>query len=197
MIDFPELEKEYRSFLSDSHPLVIRLDGKNVTKKHKKYPLTNEHGFTWHLYQTGKSLAANKNCLIYAGLDEISFLYPDPADFLFEFDDSNTMYCSAIFLQRFCQIFWKIYPNVLFGMSVFQLPRAEDCPDYIAYRKKLVYWAALTWLAKEYLSKENYHLKTEEEVYNVLEKRGLLKARTSFLTGLYARMTGPDFDAFF
>ena len=73
---FGSIRKKYSMRVSPSKPLVIDLDGKNVTAS-KEFSLIDpsEGGFVDMMEQTAKHFSEEYNCLAIFGVDEISFIF--------------------------------------------------------------------------------------------------------------------------
>lgn len=193
---FKELEQNHRIFLSLKLPVVIRLDGKDITKNHKKYPLMDIHGFTCYLNKIGKKIVSRKTCMIYTALDEINFIFSDSREFFHAFDDTNSLYCAGIFLQQFCKEFWKYYPEVKFGISIFSIPK-DKIDEYVNYRKELCKTAAVFYFAKENLTVQEYKGKTEQELIRYLKFKKLyskLATHPFFMTGIQTNIRTDFWD---
>mgnify|MGYP000075124280 len=76
---FFQIQSKYSMRVSFKNPLVIRLDGKDVTKN-KKYDLLNnyEGNFRNTLEKTAEFFTKKYKCLAILGSDEISFIFTDP-----------------------------------------------------------------------------------------------------------------------
>ena len=187
---FSTKEKEQRIYLDKNLSLVIRLDGKNITKNHQGINLFTSN-FTEKLHDVSKTVIEkeNLNCSIFSILDESSFVFQNGNDLFQKFDDSNQIYCSNIFLQWFLQEFWKIkqYKNILFGISMFSLPK-KDIEEYIKERKRIGELASLTYFAKEKMKPQYYHNKSKFEIKKNLQQFELfdeLLDNPHFLTGYF------------
>ena len=185
---FANKEKEQRIYLDQNSALIVRLDGKDITKNHQNINLFTSD-FTEQLYKTSKYIMKkeNLNCSIFSILDESSFVFQNGNNLFQKFDDSNQIYCSNIFLQWFLQEFWKIkkYKNVFFGISMFSLS-SKDAEEYIKERKRIGELASLTYFAKEKTSPQYYHHKSKFEIKQNLQRLDVfdeLLDNPHFLTG--------------
>lgn len=191
---FESEENAFRPQLSNNLVTVIRLDGKNITKNHKEYPLLEPLSFTWEIKNAGTKLVHSKKykeCFIYTCLDEISFIFPDSKDLLSEFDDGNAMYLAGIFLQEFHQ---NLKKDVFFGISVFQI-RLQQILPYIKFRKKCCCDAAITYYAKEHLSIADYHKQEPSQIIKTLVDKGYkddMVQRKKFFEGSFLTIKHPN-----
>ena len=185
---FADIEKQQRIYLAKESSLIIRLDGKNITKNHDGINLLTSN-FTEKLHEISKYIIEKEelDCSIFSILDESSFAFEKGNDFFSRFDDSIQFYCSNIFLQWFLQEFWKIeeYKNVLFGISMFSLS-SSNINEYIKERKRIGELASLTYFAKEKMQTKYYHNKSKFEIKKNLQHFELfdeLLDYPNFLTG--------------
>ena len=188
-----EQEKRQRIYLDEELPLVIRLDGKNITKDHARMNLIYS-GFTKYLFDSCRALAAQKeySCEIYSVMDEASIVFQEGRDFFKDFDDTNQIYASNIFLQCFLSFFWQKeeYSDVQFGVSLFSLRGKEDTKLYIVERQRIGKIVAIDYYAKDRLPRNYYHQKSSEEIINNIKHYGLYRDfmwNEQFLAGLSSR----------
>ena len=166
-------EQVSRIYLNPNKPVIIRFDGKDITKDHKNYPLTATNGFTYHAFLSGIHLLEDmpgKKGIVYAGLDEVSIAFTDPMIFWHSFEDSNKDYAMSVLVQRFVKYFYKYYPEVLFGVSMFNVDNTEDIYEYIHIRQMITSTNAITYLAKDFLPKEEYHDLSTDDILKNLTK---------------------------
>lgn len=184
---FKTVENKYRTQLSRKKPLVVRLDGKNITKS-RHYDLMHENGFLATTEMIANALLKIfPKCKIYIALDEINFIFTDPNVFFNRYEDTDAMYCANIFLQDFVKVFWNYYPEIKFGISVFNIDE-DKIDSYIRYRKKCCYNAAIFYYAKRNLIKKNYVGKKLQEVVNFLQTENLYSDLEKNKTFLYGKL---------
>ena len=146
---FKKLEKKYFLELSNSKPVVIRFDGKNITKS-QKYNLSFENAFTTALLKTTKKLVNRfDGCLAYVAMDEVSFIFKDLNILKNHYvkDTQSLQYFISMFQQEFVSIFWKHIPNIYFGVTIFCIPENKE-KSYIAYRKSVCRNTSVVYFAK-------------------------------------------------
>ncbi|MCD8082357.1 MAG: hypothetical protein LUE86_02230 [Clostridiales bacterium] len=186
--DFRSLEAKQRIYLSDQDPLVIRLDGKDVTKDKIHYDLTEPEGFTKAIFRAAKAatlvfvppmaaemrhgigIVRNRGILLFAMMDEVSIVFRSPCFFFKNFDDTNQIYDTGIFLQEFLSALHQDerFSNTRLGISGFNIP-AQKCKDYIRWRRSLCKKAAIMYIVKQNkLPKEMYTGKSYEEILKAL-----------------------------
>lgn len=168
---FRNIEKSFRRQLSAEAPIVVRFDGKNITKNHKKYHLMDVDGFTRTIFDAAVTLAKDTESLIYAALDEVSIVFLHPLELFGRTQDRDLLYSAIMILQDFLQLTAKKYPEVKFNVSVFNIPNNAGL-KYIAYRKHFAFSTAVTYYAKEYLHRSEYVGKNESEILETLKRCG-------------------------
>lgn len=182
---FKTIENKYRNQLSKNKPLVIRIDGKNITKSWK-YDLFHENGFLNITEMIARNMIKYFNkCKIYVALDEINFIFEDPNVFFDRYEDTDALYCSNIFLQDFVKIFWNYYPEVKFGISIFNIEN-DKINSYLKYRKSCCYNAAVYYYCKRNLPKDVYVNKKLSDIVKYLKENNLyqqLEDNKLFLNG--------------
>ena len=76
---FYEIQKKYTMKLSSNKTLVIRLDGKDVTKDENiNFLYSHKGGFLYALKDAAKYFSKKYRCYAYCGTDEISFILENP-----------------------------------------------------------------------------------------------------------------------
>ena len=185
-------EEAGRVKLKRGLPIVLRFDGKNVTKDHKGYPLMEKDGFTSHIFEAAKAMMEGIPSYIYAVLDEVSVVVLDSERFWERFDDTDLMYCLSIMLQEFLLAASPSCKGTFFGCTIFQIE--EGSPEgYIEERHSLGLANAIVYCAKEYrLPVYEYHGRDLEDILFSLQKAGHgdVLERKDFFNGLFARLDG-------
>ena len=84
---FRQIQNKYSMRISLKNPLVIRLDGKNVTKNKSLDLLNNYEGsFLYNLEKTVKYFAQKYHCYAIFGSDEVSFIFINPRQVIEDLD---------------------------------------------------------------------------------------------------------------
>lgn len=168
-------EINYPVILPDT-PVIILLDGKNVTKNHEQFPLlSNEDNFTRNIFNIGKSIVDSMGftSTVYAMTDEISFLFKKPHELIKYFNVGNgSEYILSLFFQTFLKEFWNIYPSVYMKACMFSLPE-ENMERYLQFRKELCYDNGVFYVAKEFLDSKEYYGCSTTYVEGLLKEKGL------------------------
>lgn len=182
--DFRSVETGQRLKLDAGLPVVIRFDGKLVTRDHKKYRLTDME-FTKCIFLAAAKRFKDLKCTIYAQLDEVNIIISGTEEFFGEYEDTDAMYCCCIELQRFLRTVKEQYPDTMFGCSVFNIPAGSGA-EYVKDRQKMLYKTSVVYCAKDCMSPALYHGKDTKEILAAIEETGngsLLKNRF-FFSGL-------------
>lgn len=168
--DFQKLQKEEKAsriYFNNNDPVCIRFDGKNITKDHKHYPLTTINGFTHQAFLSAQNVLGTQSGIIYAGLDEVSVIFTDPAIFWCQFDDRNKDYAMGLLLQTFVKSFYKYYPEVYFGTSMFTV---KDPLFYLHTKQALNSNNSIVYIAKDFLSVDKYHNVPTDDILKNLNR---------------------------
>lgn len=151
---FYQIQKKYTMRLSENKPLVIRLDGKDVTKDNDINFLHSHKGsFLDSLKESAIYFSKKYNCLAFCGTDEISFILENPK-ILFEDIQSDTNYYSqeiiSVFVEYFYDFFNMCYKNkkIFWHAKCFSIPK-EKIKSYIIYRKKAIQNVIVTYFLKK------------------------------------------------
>ena len=195
--EFRRFEQKQIVRLKNNRSIVIRLDGKDVTKNKKKYDLSDLGNYRKHLLEAAGKTMTNylqdtEKCFIYTVMDEISFVFPNARTFLRCFNDGNIVYCSSVFLQQFLR---NLPDPLMFGINIFQY---DDIWEYIAWRKRIGYQCGLIYLCKKYsknyyLSEQRKELSTEEIIEKIRQDSKfyeLVMGNQEFLSGKTVKYEG-------
>ena len=170
---FKTIELKYKYQLSKKKPIVIRFDGRNITKSNT-YDLSKKNAFTSALLSATKIIVDKfENCIAYVAIDEVNFIFSDPKEFFDMYTDNSDslQYCLSIFQQHFLNIFWKEVPDVFFGVSIFNIPN-DKIDSYLSYRKSSAYNVAVTYFAKRNIPKERYKNKKQSDILDCIKELG-------------------------
>lgn len=141
---FNNIQKKYSMRVSRTEPLVIRLDGKDVTKN-KLIDLLdrkNENSFNNSLERTVKYFTEKYNCFAIFGSDEVSFIFKNPKLIL---EDMTNDACNSSneIISGFSQYFFKYFNEfdkhkvVYWHGKCFSIPE-NKIKSYIKYRSKII-----------------------------------------------------------
>lgn len=150
---FYGIQKKYSMRLSYKNPLVIRLDGKDVTKSNDLNLLYSYEGsFFYAFEESAKHFSKKYKCIALFGTDEISFVITNPKVLFEEFDcnmSSSSNEVISLFSQYFFNFFNTTYKKetIFFHAKCFSIPD-EKINSYIKYRSKAIKNVITTYFLK-------------------------------------------------
>lgn len=141
---FNNIQKKYSMRVSRTEPLVIRLDGKDITKNKSINLLDREskNSFTNSLEKTVKYFTENYNCFAIFGSDEASFVFKNPNLILKDMTNDACNSSNEI-ISGFSQYFFKYFNEfdkhkvVYWHGKCFSIPE-NKIKSYIKYRSKII-----------------------------------------------------------
>ena len=178
---FFQIQSKYSMRVSFKNPLVIRLDGKDVTKN-KKYDLLNnyEGNFRNTLEITAEFFTKKYKCLAILGSDEISFIFTDPLVVISDLDKEKWNTSNEI-ISVFSQYFFDYFnehnkqSKVFWHGKCFSI-RNEKINSYIKFRSSIIKNVMTTYFLSKYNKKMGKEIQEKRELeckklqgYEVLE----------------------------
>lgn len=178
---FFQIQSKYSMRVSFKNPLVIRLDGKDVTKN-KKYDLLNnyEGNFRNTLEKTAEFFTRKYKCLAILGSDEISFIFTDPLVVISDLDKEKWNTSNEI-ISVFSQYFFDYFnehnkqSKVFWHGKCFSI-RNEKINSYIKFRSSVIKNVMTTYFLSKYNIKMGKEKQEKREIeckklqgYDVLE----------------------------
>ncbi len=171
---FFQIQSKYSMRVSFKNPLVIRLDGKDVTKN-KKYDLLNnyEGNFRNTLEKTAEFFTKKYKCLAILGSDEISFIFTDPLVVISDLDKEKWNSSNEI-ISVFSQYFFDYFnehnkqSKVFWHGKCFSI-RNEKINSYIKFRSSIIKNVMTTY----FLSKYNIKMGKEKQEKREIECKKL------------------------
>lgn len=171
---FFQIQSKYSMRISFKNPLVIRLDGKDVTKN-KKYDLLNnyEGNFRNTLEKTAEFFTRKYKCLAILGSDEISFIFTDPLVVISDLDKEKWNTSNEI-ISVFSQYFFDYFnehnkqSKVFWHGKCFSI-RNEKINSYIKFRSSIIKNVMTTY----FLSKYNIKMGKEKQEKREIECKKL------------------------
>lgn len=141
---FNNIQKKYSMRVSRTEPLVIRLDGKDITKNKSINLLDREskNSFTNSLEKTVKYFTEKYNCFSIFGSDEASFVFKNP-NLILEDMTNDACNSSNEIISGFSQYFFKYFNEfdkhkvVYWHGKCFSIPE-NKIKSYIKYRSKII-----------------------------------------------------------
>lgn len=171
---FFQIQSKYSMRVSFKNPLVIRLDGKDVTKN-KKYDLLNnyEGNFRNTLEKTAEFFTRKYKCLAILGSNEISFIFTDPLVVISDLDKEKWNTSNEI-ISVFSQYFFDYFnehnkqSKVFWHGKCFSI-RNEKINSYIKFRSSIIKNVMTTY----FLSKYNIKMGKEKQEKREIECKKL------------------------
>lgn len=166
---FFEIQSKYNMRVSTTRPLVIRLDGKNVTKSKEFDLLKNPESFSDILEKTVKYFTEKYRCLAIFGSDEVSFIFENPMRVIEDLDKDKVNRVNEI-ISLFSQYFFD-YFNELYGKTkVFWHAKCftineDKIISYLKYRSKIIRNVMTTYFLKKkkiYMGNEKMNIREAE-----------------------------------
>lgn len=140
---FFQLQKKYNMRVSTKQPLVIRLDGKNVTKdKSINLFYVYKGSFMDSFKKAAMFFAKKYHCYAIFGSDEISFIFPNPMLLIEDLDSDKTTHSNEI-IALFVQYFYDYFNSFFKEQKVFWHGKCFSIPEgkinsYIKYRSGII-----------------------------------------------------------
>lgn len=151
---FFQLQKKYNMRLSTKEPLVVRFDGRQVTKNKDINLMDNYSGsFFYSLEKTAEYFSSRYHCFAIFGSDEISFIVLDPNIVVEDLEPSDKTTHSheiiALFSQYFFDYFnhFDMHKKIFWHGKCFSIPNGK-VTSYIKYRSGIIKNVLVTYFAK-------------------------------------------------
>lgn len=145
------LQKKYNMRISKKEPLVIRLDGQNVTKD-KTINLIDEYSNSFYKAISDAAWYFSKkyNCYCVFGSDEISFIFPNPELLIEEYSPDDKSDYSNEITSLFSQYFFDYFNNFYKNKKIFWHAKSFSIPSgkigsYVKYRSNIIENVLITY----------------------------------------------------
>jgi len=175
---FFQVQNKYSMRVSLKKPLVIRFDGKNVTKDITIDLLSeNKESFPNALEKTAKYFTYKYECISILGTDEISFVFTNPIKVIEDLDKekyAKTNEIIALFSQYFFEYFNDIYSRdkkVFWHGKCFSI-NEDKINSYIKYRSGIIKNVITTYFLKRMNVVDAGRIKTNEKLAKCKEYEG-------------------------
>ena len=166
---FYQVQTKYSMRLSLKNPLVLRLDGKGVTRNSNINIMDKFKGsFYCSMEEAAKHFSRRYHCLCIFGSDEISFIVDNPELVINDLEPSDKSNYSNEIIAMFSQYFFNFFNYVYKGNRIFWHGKCfsinkEKKISYVKYRSRIIENVLVTYfLKKKKVSKKNG--KIEERV---------------------------------
>ena len=141
---FGNIENKYDLKMNKNKPIVIFVDGKDITKSSKYNLMTeNKNSFNDIFEQTIKFFSKKFDCIAISGVDEVSFIIEDRKRFI------KAHETVSVFSQYFYKYFNDRYANgpVYWHCKCSNIPKGK-IKSYIRYRSLTIFELSLTYFLK-------------------------------------------------
>lgn len=166
---FGNIRAKYNMRVSKKKPLVIDLDGKNVTTSAFFSLLDNtKDGFLDIMEKTVTHFTYEYNCLAIFGVDEVSFIF-DNAEAIIDKINKNRNFKAdeiiSIFSQYFFEYFNKLNEkqSIYWHGEIFSIPE-QKVKSYIRYKSDSILNVFTTYFLKKNMIKDAGHIKLNEKI---------------------------------
>lgn len=150
---FAQIRKKYSMRVSLKEPLVINLDGKDVTKNSNiNLFIKYNNGFLDSMEKTVKYFTKKYNCISIFGADEVSFVFLRPEELIKDLNSDMNNYSNEV-IAVFSQYFFDYFDNISSEEKIFWHGKCYSIPygkvnSYIKYKKQLIKNVITTYLLK-------------------------------------------------
>lgn len=167
---FFQIQSKYSMRVSLKNPLVIRFDGKDVTKNKNLDLLNNYKGsFRSNLEKTAEFFTRRYQCLSILGSDEISFIFTNPISVISDLDKENCTGSNEI-IALFSQYFFDYFNQCDNKIKTFWHGKCfsinkDKINSYIKFRSGIIKNVMTTY----FLSKNNVRMGNVKQEKRVAE----------------------------
>ena len=151
---FANIRNKYSMRVSKTKPLIIDLDGKNVTSNAMYSLLDNQKGsFLDIVEQVVKKITYEYECMAIFGVDEISFIF-DSATGIIDKINNNKNYKSDEIISIFSQYFFNEFNNLNSKTTIFWHGKCYSIEEnkkisYIKYKSQSILNVFLAYFLKK------------------------------------------------
>jgi len=192
---FRGIENKYSLRISLKKPLVIRVDGRNITKDRNISLLKKtENSFLDCFEKTIKILSFKYECLCYFGSDEASFIFEEPEKLLDSFSidktkDARVNEIVVLFTQEFFNIFNEMYNSAekVFWHGICFSIEKEKINSYIKCRTLVIKDVMSAYFLKRMMVKNAGRIKIEDRISKSMEFDNYEKIKKEEEGNLYLR----------
>lgn len=149
---FDKIKNKYNLKLNRNQPIVIFLDGKDITKSFQHDLISeNKNSFNDVFEQTIKYFSKKFDCIAISGVDEVSFIIEN-TEKLNNFIGLKQYKVQDI-VSTFSQYFYKYFNDKYVGTPIYWHCKCSNIPtgkikSYIRYRSLTIFELNLTYFLK-------------------------------------------------
>ena len=150
---FLQIKKKYNMRVSSKKPLVINLDGKNVTKSREFNILElYKGGFREVVEKCAIYFTKQYDCIAICGADEISFIIEEPMKLVEDINSDNNTSSTEI-ISVFSQMFYDYFNRFYKGENIFWHGKCYSISDekimsFVKYKSRLIEVLTTTYYLK-------------------------------------------------
>lgn len=166
---FAQIRKKYSMRISLKEPLVINLDGKDVTKNANiNLFIKHKNGFLEAMEKTVCYFTKKYNCISIFGADEVSFIFMKPIELIKDLNSDLNNYSNEI-IAVFSQYFFDYFNTMTNIQKIFWHGKCFSIPSgkvnsYIKYKNRLIENVITTYLLKRNNIVDAGKMKSEERI---------------------------------
>jgi len=141
---FFQLQKKYNMRISTKMPLIVRFDGRGVTRnKAINFFEKFENSFSNSLEKTAKYFSEKYQCFSIFGSDEISFIISNPNLLIEDLEPSDKTQHSQELIALFSQYFFDYFNHFDAHQKIFWHGKCFSIPQnkiksYLKYRSNII-----------------------------------------------------------
>lgn len=167
---FANLRNKYNMRVSSKNPLIINLDGKNITKGgiFSLLDNTSNNSFLGVMEKTVEYFTRKYNCISIFGTDEVSFIFEDPMILINDINSKENKKTDEI-ISMFSQYFFDYFntlnekEKIYWHGECFSIP-AGKVNSYILYKMKSIKNVLTTYFLKKNGVKDAGKIKLEQKI---------------------------------
>lgn len=178
---FINIQNKYNMNMNENKPIVIFIDGKDITKSlNHNLIQENKGSFNDIFEQTIKYFSNKFNCLVISGVDEASFIIKDTKKLKKIL--STKKFKAQDIVSVFSQLFYKYFNDRYINRPIYWHCKCSNIPygkinSYIKYRSKTIHELNLTYFLKRRNVQDAGKIKLtkKEEICNKINEYNKIK----------------------
>lgn len=197
---FCNIENKYNLKMNKRQPIVLFIDGKDITKSLQYDLITeNKNSFNDIFEQTIKYFSEKLECMAISGVDEVSFILEDSIKLeeVIPVKEYKAHDIISIFSQQFYKYFNDKYEDspVYWHCKCSNIPKGK-IKSYIKFRSLTVYELKLTYFLKRKQFKDSGKIALSEKEQKCHEMPGYEEIEEFVRGKLYVNGQQVDLEAF-
>ena len=197
---FGNIQNKYNLKMNKNQPIVLFVDGKDITKSLQHDLITEErNSFNDILEQTVKMFSEKYECLAISGVDEVSFIFENSKKIqeILPIKTYRAHDIISLFSQQFYKIFNEKYKKgpVYWHCKCSNIPKGK-IKSYIKFRSLTIYELKLTYFLKRKQFRDSGKIALFEKENKAKEILGYDEIKESVKGNLYIKGYQIDLEAF-